>query len=71
MGKLSKTKKRNQVQGREKIKFPKKKLGGKKLGRGQGQNKIAKNEVEIKVEKRAEKGQIKKSQRRMAHGLKK
>jgi hypothetical protein len=38
--------KRNRVRGGEKIKFPKKKTkqrsGGKKLGRGRGENKVAK-----------------------------
>jgi hypothetical protein len=53
VGKVSKEKKRNWVGGRKIIKFPKEKLKlrGKKLGKGHGENKVAK-----KTKIRAEKG---------------
>jgi hypothetical protein len=58
VSKAKKEKKRNWVGAGEKIKFPKKNLRSgkeKKLGRGRGENKVAK-----KTEIRAEKGQTKK-----------
>jgi hypothetical protein len=69
VGKVSKAKrkkKRNWVGGGEKIKFPKIKnrdQGKKELGRGQGENKVAKNKLRSGLRKGK-----KKSQAWMAHG---
>jgi hypothetical protein len=57
VGKFTKQKKRPWVGGRKIIKFPKEKLKlrGKKLGKGHGENKVAK-----KTKIKAENGQTKK-----------